>query len=682
MNYLPILKALSISVALIVSTLHGMLEVTVTSEELPVQLRHRGYTPLHIAAYLGHADKLAQLLTQEDDALVQKKSINGSIPLHLAALQGHEGIVEALVANYPSLVDTQDNDGCTSLHYAATNGHIDVLRCLISYGANIYQDNERRHLPFHKATQNGHLDAMKILKPDLDAMKILMPDTNALIPFIGFCIDAMTGAVQSGKVEVLAFIINMLPAGCKPAPNPLMLAASYGQERLLQWYLEQEGVLIDEIDSDGRCALHHAARHGHRGVARILLARDGLLVKKRDQSFRTPLHLAAQFGHSEVIELLLHFQAEVDAQDYMGMTPLQKAATNGHTQVLQQLIVSGASVTITNTQGNTALHIAALDGQKDCVEVLLAAKSAIEAKDSSQCTPLLCAAKGGHLEVIKCLLRHGADIKYQSTEGNALVCATSSFGNEDLISHLIDNTEVELTSCCKCLPGVVPVIFCAAAWGNYKTTSLLIKKGAVLDTKLSDGRTVLHSRHYYPQPENSRSCIVRLFLRAGADMLCPDNAGVTPLDTLQLSQHQLLASKNYFQNRSLYLSGQLGPEDNIDTVFSAAAHFLDIPVLEALTDQLGDRLSTWRDSMGRNLLMAAIIFHDLDGIDWLLGLKICDLSHKDTDQRDALLLALICTHFEHKTARLSLVNKLLEAGATVTEKHLLVKQAVAQMKYS
>ena len=118
-----------------------------------------------------------------------------------------------MVANYPSLVDTQDNDGCTSLHYAATNGHIDVLRCLISYGANIYQDNERRHLPFHKATQNGHLDAMKILKPDLDAMKILMPDTNALIPFIGFCIDAMTGAVQSGKVEVLPSLLTCCQRG-------------------------------------------------------------------------------------------------------------------------------------------------------------------------------------------------------------------------------------------------------------------------------------------------------------------------------------------------------------------------------------------------------------------------------------------------------------------------------------
>ena len=48
MNYLPILKALSISVALIVSTLHGILEVTVTSEELPVQLRQQG---VHTAAY-------------------------------------------------------------------------------------------------------------------------------------------------------------------------------------------------------------------------------------------------------------------------------------------------------------------------------------------------------------------------------------------------------------------------------------------------------------------------------------------------------------------------------------------------------------------------------------------------------------------------------------------------------
>ena len=50
---------------------------------------------------------------------------------------------------------------------------------------------------------------------------------------------------------------------------------------------------------------------------------------------------------------------------------------------------------------------------------------------------------------------------------------------------------------------------------------------------------------------------------------------------------QLPAAKTYFQNRSLYLSGQLRPEDNLDSVFSVAADFLDIPVLEALKDQLG-----------------------------------------------------------------------------------------------
>ncbi len=39
------IKALLLSVALIVPTLHGMLDVTTTSEELPVQLRHTGCTP-------------------------------------------------------------------------------------------------------------------------------------------------------------------------------------------------------------------------------------------------------------------------------------------------------------------------------------------------------------------------------------------------------------------------------------------------------------------------------------------------------------------------------------------------------------------------------------------------------------------------------------------------------------
>ena len=41
MNYLPMMRALLLSVALIVPTLHGMLEVTTSTEELSAQLRNR-----------------------------------------------------------------------------------------------------------------------------------------------------------------------------------------------------------------------------------------------------------------------------------------------------------------------------------------------------------------------------------------------------------------------------------------------------------------------------------------------------------------------------------------------------------------------------------------------------------------------------------------------------------------
>ena len=700
MNYLPIIKALLLSVALIVPTLHGMLEVTTTSEELPVQLRHRGYTPLHVAAYLGNREQIVSLLT--DGACVDARSVSGHTPLHIAAQQGHVSVVEALITELekiksfacplanqalatPSLVDIRDNSDVTPLACAASNGHIDVIRCLIAHGANISLADKRGKLPFHRATQIGHLEAMEILQPKDE------PSNEHNLRVLHRAIPC---AIESGKPEALASVKRMIEERRGPGTEsgtkwynwynyhgatPFLDAAASGHVSMMHWSLEHDDARIDERDSDGNCALHFAARYGHTDAVEFLLERNAELVKIKNGTQicpgRTALHDAAAGGHLEVIKLLLHYKAEVDAQDSMGWTPLHRAAYYGRTQALQQLISFGASPSIANERGNTALHLAALHGHRACVEVLLAAKSDIEAKTPGNLTPLLCAAECGHLELIKCLLPHGADIKQQAITGNALMLAVQGLPaerNDDVIRYLLDNTEVELMSCSNWCLGVVPVIFSAARNGHYKASSLLIKKGASLDTKLSDGRTVLHCAAENYQTSLHNSGVVRLLLRAGADMLCLDYAGLTPLDGLQLSQHQLPAATTYFQNRSLYLSGQLRPEDNLDTVFSVAADFLDIPVLEALKDQLGDRLIQWRDWTGdKNLLMVAITMHDLDGIDWLLDQKICDMSHKDINKHDVLSIAIDSTRSKNTTTRLSLINKLLAAGAVVTEQHLI-----------
>ncbi len=362
MNFLPMIKALSLSVALIPPTLHGMLEFTVTSEELPVEARHRGYTPLHVAAYLGQVTKIAELLaayknnTAEVDALVCAKSINGCTPLHVAAEQGQLSAVEVLIAKNQSLVNMQDTADLTPLAYAATHGHTDVIKCLIAHGANIYLTSKRAtplysgalqgslkvliylqdavtskqgYLPFHRAAQNGHLEAMKMLQPD---ERICRKGGYKLASYL-----ALPYAVESGNPKILAFVKKMIAGhrdleiertihGWNNGVTPLLLAASYGHVSLMKWLLFQEDARLDVTDINGACALHYAARYGHTKTVQFILERNAELVKIKTRTQVSALHEAAEYGHCNVIELLLEHNAEIDAQDESGATPLAQAA--------------------------------------------------------------------------------------------------------------------------------------------------------------------------------------------------------------------------------------------------------------------------------------------------------------------------------------------------------------------
>ena len=376
MNYAPMIKALLLSVALIVPTLHGMLEVTTTCEELPVQLRHRGYTPLHIAAYFGNREQVVSLIA--DGACVYARSVSGHTPLHIAAQQGHVSVVEALItelkkiksfdcplANHEiaihSLVDIRDNSDVTPLACAASNGHIDVIRCLIAHGANICLGDKRRYLPFHRATQIGHLEAMEILQPK---------DESSNDQHLQVLHRAIPCAIESGKPEALASIKHMIEerrgSGTEIGTKwynwynyrgftPFLDAAASGHVSMMHWSLEHDDARIDERDSDGNCALHFAARYGHTAAVEFLLERNAELVKKKNGTrFRpggTALHDAAAGGHPEVIKILIRNKADVDAQDSMGWTPLHRAAYYGRTKALQELISFGASPSIADERG-------------------------------------------------------------------------------------------------------------------------------------------------------------------------------------------------------------------------------------------------------------------------------------------------------------------------------------------
>ncbi|KAM6940558.1 ankyrin repeat domain-containing protein 49 [Xenentodon cancila] len=76
-----------------------------------------GYTPLHRAAYSGHADVVSALLAS--GSKVNPRTIDGWTPLHSACRWSHVAVASRLLQNGAEL-NAQTNGGLTPLHLAAS----------------------------------------------------------------------------------------------------------------------------------------------------------------------------------------------------------------------------------------------------------------------------------------------------------------------------------------------------------------------------------------------------------------------------------------------------------------------------------------------------------------------------------------------------------------------------------
>lgn len=72
-----------------------------------------GWTPLHYAAFEGHAEVCAALL--EAGARVDEADNDGKGPLMLAAQEGHTQLVQMLLADHGAPPDQRAHDGKTGL---------------------------------------------------------------------------------------------------------------------------------------------------------------------------------------------------------------------------------------------------------------------------------------------------------------------------------------------------------------------------------------------------------------------------------------------------------------------------------------------------------------------------------------------------------------------------------------
>jgi len=364
--------------------------------EIVFRTDDHGATPLHLAAEFGHKDVVELLLAKGAKInakanytyeklqpmesyvpgtvvvpnLQQKVDENnygvvhdGATPLYLAAINGHEDVVELLYANGAD-INAKNNSGYSPLQLALENNYEDVAEFLIVKGADVNTNNG--YSPLHYAVSHGRLDLVKLL---------LAKGANDG--------TALNDALASGQLDVVKLLLS-------------------------------SNIDVNARNKDGDTPLHYAVSKDNKDVVELLLAK-GVDVNAKGFFNKTPLHRAVEEGYKDIAELLLAKGADINAKEYIGIgqingkTPLYLAVEKGDRDMVELLLVKGADVNAKNDYGVTPLHLAVGKDDKNVVELLLANGADVNAKNNAGGTPLTTALHSHNRDqdIVDLLRAHG-----------------------------------------------------------------------------------------------------------------------------------------------------------------------------------------------------------------------------------------------------------------------------------
>jgi ankyrin repeat protein len=120
-----------------------------------------GWTPLHLAAFFGHAELAGALIDR--GAKVDARSTNSmkNTPLHAAAAGRKLGAIRLLLERGAD-VNAKQEGGWTVLHAAAQNGERETAELLIAHGADIHARADNNQAPLDMALTKGHQDLAEL----------------------------------------------------------------------------------------------------------------------------------------------------------------------------------------------------------------------------------------------------------------------------------------------------------------------------------------------------------------------------------------------------------------------------------------------------------------------------------------------------------------------------------------
>jgi ankyrin repeat protein len=332
--------------------------------------------PVHFAAQLaGQSDGalgILKLLVERDLPQSQSLSVvdsRGRSPLHLAVTGRSSLAAEWLLQRNPDAVNSRDNHGRFPLHYVST---VENAAKLFAHGAKLSPRDLDGLSPLHYICKRGCKDVVDW--------------------FIEHNVTLDTG--------------------------DLLHSAILGKSYSIVSTLLEQGVPVDETNSEGDTALHMAVRATRVDIVQALLQKNADTTSI-DSDRQTPLHLACSMGSPTIVRLILSREEErvtpgvfsapsFDVRDAKGQTPLHIAARTADTTIGKLLLDHGASGYIQDGGGRTPLHEAATLTNIQCEEatqeafcrLLLQCRDPLSIRDYSGNLPWHLAWMGGRLELL------------------------------------------------------------------------------------------------------------------------------------------------------------------------------------------------------------------------------------------------------------------------------------------
>lgn len=205
------------------------------------------------------------------------------------------------------------------------------------------------------------------------------------------------------------------------------------------------------------------------------------------------VHAAIYTGVQEALEILLRFRANLNIGAADGVTPLQVAVNKGQNDLARWLINNGANFNTMDMFGLTPLHYT---DSEELIELILAKGVSVDlVAHSTGYAPLHYAAHHGQLAKARVLLRHMAHPNSRGLEGATPLHLLVAISRRDVTNlgdllikagadvNVRDNEENTPLHWALGVHGKVNFM----DGGNSKAVSYLLRKGAKIDTRNSQG---------------------------------------------------------------------------------------------------------------------------------------------------------------------------------------------------